>query len=95
MVLFYQGKTDAARQLLEEAVKVQPVDPRYFFHLALIERRLGKMDDAHECLSKAKTGGLTPDGLTPTEKTSLSELEQSLAPPAVVPGVTPVSRPEP
>jgi tetratricopeptide (TPR) repeat protein len=48
-----QGKNDKALLLLNEALRIDPANPRISYNLALLNVELGKKDDALKCFEKA------------------------------------------
>lgn len=78
MLLFYQEKYEPARMLLEDAIKSTPVDPRYFFHLALVLQKLNHLAEARDYWEQAQRGNVIRELLTPAEKQLLPEFERAL-----------------
>jgi tetratricopeptide (TPR) repeat protein len=77
-ILVYNGKPEEAMPLLNEATSGANIDPRFFFHLSLACSGMGKMDEARAALEKARSGKLTQQFLTATDRRLLEELEQKL-----------------
>jgi predicted Zn-dependent protease len=78
LVWIYQGKLPEAIDALHELTDGAKADPRYHFHLAMAYQRSGAMQDARASLARAEAGGLGSLVLTPSERSTLVELQKAL-----------------
>jgi tetratricopeptide (TPR) repeat protein len=78
MVLFFDGKTDLALAVLEEAVRAPSPDPRYWLHLAAVHEKLGQLDQARAALQQARAGDLDRQLLTKMDRQLLADLTKRL-----------------
>ena len=78
LLLGYEGKPEQAVGLLEEAASVPHADPRWLFHLAVAQARLGDLEKAGAALQQARDGELDHQLLTAMDRQLLADLEKKL-----------------
>ena len=76
-VFLASGQTEKALADMQEVIE-QQAGPVQYFHLALVQQRLGRRAEAAESLREAQTLHIRPTSLHPLERPGYAELMREL-----------------
>ena len=75
VILIRLDRPDEAIRDLQEALKADPDNPVYHYHLARAYRAAEEPEQARDALERARQHGLTPERLEPAERADLAAWE--------------------